>query len=250
MFSKGTEKKKLSIDFEVSNHNLMTRFARNHNMTNSAIVNYLVEHMLKLSSETKKKFAGVSVEQLDVYKEIYSNCDGYEKQKIEEQISVLQDLILFFTDGKGYVENEVEKMNKIEIDRGYVIFPKDWIVVQTAEPKGCRYVGVIEVRNGKKYNVPHYLFFSEVPIMELAKFQEEDILSKCARRYPDFGRILDMQVEPAYDENKHMLNAELFMEAPTIGIFQVPTYGEDTSFPAGAMVVRTEESKNSKNSII
>lgn len=243
MLKRNQEKKKLSIDFDVENYNAMQEFSQKHRMTNSSIVNYLVNHFLRLSHKTKIKFAKATAEQIDTLKKSFATCQEYEAIELEEQISVLQDLLLFFTDGKGYVEDEPQKMKKTEIQNGYVIFPTDWIVVDDSNAKYCDYVGVIEVRNGKSYNAPHFVFFSEFPINKLTDSLKDTILRKCELVHPDFRKIRSMQLEPVYGDNNEILNADLWMKAPIIGFFQIPTYGKDSSFPAGAMVVKSTSSQ-------
>lgn len=233
---KSDEKKKLSIDFELDNYKLMSAFASRFHMTNSGVVNYLIEHFVQLTPEAKDDFAKVASEHLASQKRIFSECDDYEEEAVAKQISILEDLVLFFTDGKGLPEKD--KMKKIEINGGYAIFPADWVVVDEARAKNCKHVGVVEVRNGAKYKCPHFVLFSEVPIGDFDSNLWDMYLNRCEIKHPDFRRIRAMQLEPVYDENNILLNAELWEQAPTIGIFSMPTYGQDTSFPAGAMIVR------------
>lgn len=239
MFSKNIEKKKLSVDFEIQNYNLLTTFGEKYKMSNSQIINYLIEHFLKLSGDSKNEFAANTKIQIDSLKKIYSECQEFEANQVSQNISLLEDLLLFFTDGKGYRENEVEKMKRIEMLDSYVVIPNDWIVVENKNPQDCKYAGVIEIRNSTTYNMPHLLFFCEVPIIELTTIEEERILSACEVCYPDFKKIRTMQVKPVYDENKNILNSELWEKAPTIGLFPIHIFGEDNTFPCGSMIVRT-----------
>lgn len=238
MFGKNSEKKKLSIDFEMENYNLMVEFGNRYRMSNSQIINYFIEHFLKLSIESKKEYAKNTAKQIESLKKIYSDCQEFESTKIAQQISLLEDLQLFFTDGKGYRENEVEKMKRIEMLESYIIFPQDWIIIMNKEPQNCKYAGVVEIRNSSAYHMPHLLFFSEIPIYQLSAIEEEMILSTCEIFYPDFKKIRSMQVKPVYDENKVMLNMDLWNKAPIIGLFPINVYGKDSTFPCGAMIVR------------
>ena len=234
--TKSEEKKKLSIDFELDNYRLMSEFASKFRMPNSGVVNYLIEHFIQLAPEVKNDFAKVAAEQLEAKKRMLSECDGFEAEAVAKQISVLEDLVLFFTEGKGLLEKDV--MKKVEIDGGYAIFPADWVIVDEARAKNCKYVGVVEVRNGAKYRCPHFVLFSEIPIGDFDSNLWDAYLNRCEVRYPDFRRIRAMQLEPVYDENNQILNGELILQAPHIGIFPMPVYGRDVAFPAGAMVVK------------
>lgn len=238
MFGLNEEKKKLSIDFELSNYNVMGAFAKKHKMGNSSVINYLVEHFLQLAPDIKRKLAKAVYEALEEYKAKYAECEPYEEKEIEKQIGILRDLEMFFTNGKGY--SEEEKMKKVVIDGGYAIFPSDWVCIDEENAHNCKYVGVIEIQNGKEYNVPHFVFFSEFPINDIRGSLEDDLYLKIELKYPKFKNVRAMQVEPLYDEDNNLLNGELWRKAPTIGTFTMPTYGVHNSFPAGAMIVRNE----------
>lgn len=239
LLSKSSEKKKLSIDFNITNYDIMQKFGHHHNLTNSATVNYLISLFLQLSPTIKKRFAQSTFKSIQDLKKAYISCQEYKKLEIEKEIETLTDLLMFFTDGKGYVEEEKESMIKVDIKHGYVIFPKNWIVIDLQNSCNCAYVGVIEMKNSDAYNAPHILFFSPIPIGEIDSNFKENLFVKCEKEYPDFRRIRAMQIEPVYGENNEILNGDLWMKAPIIGIFAIPTYGEDYEFPAGAMIVRT-----------
>ena len=51
---------------------------------------------------------------------------------------------------------------------GTFVFPPDWLEVDLDKALESPYVGVIEMRNGYKYNVPHFFFHSKKPIQELS----------------------------------------------------------------------------------
>lgn len=241
MFGLNEEKKKLSIDFEMNNYNVMGAFGKKHKMGNSSIINYLVEHFLQLAPDVKRKLSKATHEALEEYKAKYAECEPYEEKEIEKQIGILRDLELFFTNGKGYADEE--KMKKVQIENGYALFPSDWVCIDEDNAKNCQYVGVIEVMNGKEYNMPHFVFFSEFPINEIRGDSEDELYDKVENEFPKFKNIRAMQVEPVYDEDHNILNAELWRKAPTIGIFSMPTYGVHSSFPAGAMIVLNETPK-------
>lgn len=240
MFKK-PDKKKISIDFTEENYKIITEFAKKFNESNSSIVNYLISHFLPLDQTAKRMLARACMDSMEKEKQQFSSLGEYAKEEAHKRIKMYEDLILFFTEGKGYVLGVENAMRKIEILDGYVIFPNDWILIENQKPKDSRYVGVVEVKNGEEYNMPHFVFFSSNPIAERTNIEEEDILVGCQFAHPEFGKIKAMQVEPVYDENKIMINAELWKRSPLIGMFSIPTYGKDTLFPQGAMIVKGDK---------
>lgn len=129
--------------------------------------------------------------------------------------------------------------NLLSIADGFVFFPSKWVVVKNNIHENCRYVGTVEVRNGASYNVPHFLFFSKTPINRMGNKEKEKIMTACTEAYPAFKEILERQVQAEFDEKCKLTNAEQLLLAPTVGLFQIPIFGESPEFPAGAMVVRT-----------
>lgn len=240
MLIKIPKKKKLSIDFDMENYELLVQFASKQKISNSQVINFLIENLLSLSTEAKKQYAKSTTEQLGLLRQKYSGCQEFEANETERQIAILQNLLSFFSEQKDFdTETECEKnMKRIEMINSFVIFPTDWVVANLIEAKDCNYAGVVEVRNGKRYNMPHILFFSEKPIVELSKDEEEKILDTCAACYPPFSQIRTQQVEPVYDDNNIMINSDTWNSAPTIGIFAIGEYGKALSFPAGAMIIR------------
>lgn len=127
----------------------------------------------------------------------------------------------------------------LPIADGFVFYPSEWIVIKNDIRESCRYVGTVEVRNGTRYNAPHFLFFSKTPVNRIESEEREKIMTACTEVYPAFRKILKHQIEPQYNENNKLINGEQLISAPTVGLFQIPTYGEASDYPAGAMVVRT-----------
>lgn len=131
------------------------------------------------------------------------------------------------------------QMMKIKIRDGHVIVPKGWVILAGLDPKECDHVGVVEVRNGARYNTPHFVFFSTRPLED---FQDEDyerVNEECIKAFPDFEKILGAQVEPKIDKDNNILNREEFLDAPNVGYFPILDSGLDPDrYPSGAMVIR------------
>lgn len=72
----------------------------------------------------------------------------------------------------------------------------------------------------------------------------------CISSDANFQTILDKQVDPIMDPEHpgHQLNADEWMAAPTIGYFNIyehgdPKFGHNYEPPAGAQIVRTNETE-------
>lgn len=231
-------KKKVSIDFTEDAYQLLSERAQKIGVSNSVLVNFLVETFLGMSDTQKKWLVRFCIERLrDENNKVVSN--DFEIQERTRKIKQYSDIINFFA--KYDKTMVLENMDKIDMANGYIIYPEDWIVLDYQKPEWCEYAGVVSIRNNHVYNVPIFLFFSDTKIKDLSKDEEEAIYRKCIGKYPDFRKILTMQVTLAYDSEGNLLNGELWDKAPTIGIFQIAEYGKDNVYPYGAMVVPEDE---------
>lgn len=232
-------KKKISIDFSPANHEKLVKFVENYPgiTSSSAAINYLVTVFADLPTQIRDTLAKACHDAIKEEEALFSGRGSFEKEEATRRMGLYREIILFVTQQQGYTTRE-KIMNKIEIKNGHAIIPEDWIVVKNINPLSCEHVGVIEVRNGEKYNAPHIVFFSYKPINQLSDAERDDIIEKCICHYPKLGKLKAMQIEPVFDKDRNIINAEQYMAAPAIGLFAIPIYGTMTAFPEGAMIVR------------
>lgn len=143
---------------------------------------------------------------------------------------------------------QTEQMVKYDIADGYVTVPANWIVANPRDALNCRYVGVVEVKNGhlfnKPYGAPHILFFSKIPINQISETDRNRLFARCISCWPDFIRVLDMQIEPEYDSSGRMTNSDKWSEAPKADIFPIlesTEYYYSAKPPFGATIIRTKQ---------
>lgn len=227
-------KKKVSIDFTEEAYQLLSENAQRIGISNSTLINFLVETFLAMDDIEKKQWIQFCFERLREMNDTVASSD-FEIQERKRKIEQYSNIINFFAEQDK--TKVFENMNKIEMAKGYVIYPDDWIVLDYQKPEWCEYAGVVSIRNNHVYNVPIFLFFSNTKIKDLSEEEEADIFRKCEEKYPDFKKILAMQVTLAYDSEGRLLNGELWDKAPTIGIFHIAEYGKNENYPYGAMVI-------------
>ena len=233
-------KKKVSIDFSEKAYQLLAEYTQKMRISNSALINFLLENFLSMGDEEKKQWTEFCIEVLKKENDIRpSISNDFEIRAQNRKIERYCNFIDFFATQKDL--KVFENMEKIHMENGYIIYPNDWIVINYREPEKCKYAGAVAIRNSHEYNVPIFLFFSDIKIKELSEYDENEIYRRCKEKYPDFERILAMQVIPAYNSEGKMLNAELLDKAPMIGIFQISEYAKNDVYPYGAMVVPEDE---------
>lgn len=247
MLEKGKKKKKLSVDFDFKIYNRMLQYTNNNGISNGGLINFFIENLLELDQDSKRMFSKAIINYVHELDLKISSAAEVEGVFISNQKKALLNLLDFFSDGKGMPEEkkpvQSNAMARIDIKNGYAIFPKDWVILNNMDPKKASNVGVVEVRHGSKYNIPHFVFFLDKPL-EMMNDQDYNLINQeCIEAFPKFEEIINHQVQPEYDDNHQLLNRELWLSAPKIGYFPILDFeGEDAGYyPCGAMVYRYEK---------
>ena len=135
---------------------------------------------------------------------------------------------------------------------GYALFPKEWIVLNEEDAASSKYAYVFEGRNGEKYGVPHFIYFSEIcyydrPARDAVCEEIKDLVRKHSRACDNAFRH---QVEARYEEDEDghsvFVNMDEWDRSFVPGVFHLPidgasylfshTYTRDYLF--GAHIVR------------
>ena len=242
MFKK-ENKKKVSIDFYET---VLDKLIKYRNKTaapsNSAAVNYVLDATLNLSDDVKETLAQCCAAQIHSLYQDLKTSGEFGRHKAEYSKNEYKKLIDFFTDGKGIVPKQTAYMKKVNIIDGYVIFPDDWIITKYQNPENCKYVGVVETKNGAKYNTPHFIVFSTKPIHEMTDSECDEIFHYCCIEHPQFKQIIEKNIPLQYDRFHNVLNSKEWEKAPHPAIFAINDYGQpESAYPFGAMIVRNQK---------
>lgn len=178
-------------------------------------------------------------------------AESYKRAELMEITQKYLDIATYLNDGKELSLADIsttQLMQKIPLKNGLLICPKSYVIVNPEEASVMEYACVIECQNSKRYNIPHYLIFCDRKYgSDYDNAYQDMLLKKLLAKDPDFTRIMDAQVKPISDpESKgKLLNAAAYMEAPTIGIFNVyehgdPRYPVDYQAPDGTEIIRSK----------
>lgn len=247
------DKKKVSIDFLQPLYQRLNDTAKEQGVSNSKIVNMLVDLFLQLSPDVACDIGTYCHQKYQSERIAAAALTGFAQQDKLLAADQYQRLSEYF----GYnVAPTDQKMRRIYLKEGYALVPDDWIVLNDviAPADQCMYAGIVESRNCEKYQIPHFVFFSDYKYSaDYPADLEEKVYTQCAAIYPDFRRLYNMQ-RPIPDESRTdpeglKLISE-WMEAPGFGLFHLVEKGDphywnkyrpDYDPPYGAMIVRDDK---------
>lgn len=257
------EKKKMSIDFTLPEHRLLKDYADNRNESSSSIVNSLVGTFLPLKPSVKQKLCDFCMEQYGESIKELQNASSFDEQDAAIEGAQWLNLGRYFklTDAES-AELKNTNMKRVMLKDGYLIIPKDFIVLKDtiAPAEECMYAGVVEAKNWSKFGIPHFVFFSNY---KYARDYDDELETKvyeaCEKEFPSFKKFFNMQVQmPKLESPKDWQDPEFLKKmeewdtAPTFGLFNLvekddPHYWNSINPnyepPFGAMIVRTNDTE-------
>ena len=239
-------KKKVSIDFKEPEYALLATRAKDEGKSNSALVNSLISLFYRVSPDVAKKIGSFCREQYMQETALLETLSGFERDEAQKRANQYKNLASYF--GYDTTADTDTGMAITFLKEGYVIYPKDWIVLEDVfgPADSCMYAGVVECRNADRYGIPHFLYFcDEQYSKDYSDDMQARIYAACAKAYPAFKEYYNMQL-PA--PNQGDLEAlEKWNTSPSFGLFHLVVKGDpfywheyDPEYkpPYGAMIVR------------
>lgn len=240
-------KKKVSIDFSEPEYKLMVEKAKKEGKSNSAVINSLVSLILRLSPDVADMIGSYCYEEYQKETAKLEQQSGYERNETQKRADQFYTVSSYF----GIDRDSYKKKTGMcftFLKNGYVTYPKDWIILENVfgPTDDCMYAGCVECRNAGKYNIPHFIFFcNQKYANEYSDEMVEKIYAACARAYPEFKKLFNMQVPNPNLKSQESLKK--WNDAPCFGIFHIiekddPLYWHNGQPnykpPYGAMIVR------------
>lgn len=261
-------KKRLSIDFDNATYSALENYTDPEkfpkwtdptNLTKGYIINDAVKNLVSLNGKTANELYAFCAKQAQIHEknarpvntsqfsesaEINSQFSKDEELEIANQFRNLAHMYSHYAAFPSSIEPKIKDMKRIDIQNGYVVFPKDWILIDWNNPATSQNAFVIEVVDEKnQYQMPHFLFFDES--MKTVEAQKNKIFEKAAEAYPRFRKILKLEVEPVYGEEddkgfRKILNPDEYLNAPKSLIFKIADAGNELimNYPYNAKVYR------------
>lgn len=210
------------------------------------VVDMMADFCLNVNSSVAEELSGFCKERAEAAERELSELRGGAMTSLHSaEIKGRRDYFEALADHMGRFvlpatgEDDVSVMRRLDMfGEAYVVFPdaEDWIVVNEENAPQCGNVFVLEVRNSSKYNVPHFIYFSNADSCAI-----DEMADAVEPVWPKIREIQNMKVEPALDKNGKLLNQEEWAASPVMGVFKIldsTAYGRFHEAPYGMMVYR------------
>jgi len=237
---------KKTIDLTDDTCNLMIQTRAEYELkSDSALVNMLLQTFCSLPQHVKDELADACSKMFECEKRKL-NIGDYSDDARRCTLTKLEKMYWFFSRGKNLdtpTAGESQK-RKVRLANGIVEFPSDWVELNYCKPECSLYAGVVEIKDGPRYNLPHFIFYSSKPINELSQEDCDTINELCCELYPIMRDVLNMHQDMKYDENGKISNLQDLKYIPFVGHFQIPFYGDplygmnEENYPCRAFVKR------------
>ena len=228
------QKIKRTIEFTATNYGLVKEKAKKEKTTFGRYVNYLIVLTLDIPEEVKSELSVFSSASLNETIQHSESKSRYINELSREMQMHYKKMELFWCNNQRAAFDGHKSMKKIDMKDGYIIYPSDWVVLEDVlrDPKESSRASVVEVYNGRRYGMPHFLLFSNIAKNESYTEDEFKIIeAACLRANSRFADVLKDE-QSMVDEEK-----------PVVGVFNIiatddPYYDEFDTPPFGCKIIR------------
>ena len=240
---------KFSMDLSGDNKIAMDNMTEKFGMKYGPFLNFLIKKLCRMPDSMKQAFIAFCLQKCSEINDRLANAEGFEKKDLEEEKNSYLEMARIFNGGTPVEFSEEDPtMKKYMMEDGVLIVPKDWIILNPELEGKCRYAGVVECRNHLKYDIPHFVFFTDIQYAcDYDKHYTENIYELCTEKWSRFKEIRDKEVKLIPDPEKpgRYINEEEHLASPVIGLFHILRNDDehyDDDPPYGAVIVNTEVS--------
>lgn len=240
-----TEKKKMSFDIEMSNLKWLKETADSAGVKVAPMLNSLIKIFAGSPSDFRhKEYVYCCNRVIQLQNEIEIITGSYERRKVEDEISWYVELGKLYSGNMNLTAEEMSMLDKdkISLKEGYAVIPDDWIVLNRNQAPDKMYACVVEFRNWEKFDIPHFVYFTDT---EMGRdYDTKEINRLCNELWPQFNDMLAKQVKPRRDPtDNHIVNSSEWSASPHVGYFPLEVYESKEELakdhpPFGAYILR------------
>lgn len=242
---------KFTLNVMGDNKEVLDKLTENYMLKYGPMINKIISTFCRMPKNVRTVIENACLAEYErLTTEIeYTEENSYHREPLEKERDFYMEILKLIHGGDYQFAKETgrpSRMIKIKLLDGYLLMPSDWIVVNPESAEKCRYAVVLECRNHIKYEVPHFVFFTNHKnASEYTDYMEKEFFSLCRKVWPRFSEIQELskrnKLVPDPDNKGQYINIKEHLAAPIIGLFHIEEQGERTwgEPPYGAMIIRT-----------
>lgn len=240
LIKRQTEKMKRSVDLAVGTDEAVDRFRklvekRGTRLSRGTVIDIVLNAVLSLSPEQAFHLLEKSRSQFESAKKMLDATNSEDEASYNEAKAICKHweniIELFEILADDYVKPN--PMRKIRMRGRSLVIPesRDWVVVNPDSAPYSTVATIVEVRNGAKYNMPHFVYF------ENGEMTTREIDRAILTVFPDYQIVLDNKVDIQVDSRGEYINLDEWANAPTPGYFPAQTNNSTTGNPYGVVII-------------
>lgn len=207
--------KKISADLDEKSLKILQWMKKQYGRSYGETIRLLLRIFANPSADTQKRLLELLTAELERIDKARQNVLGeVEKSSLDRQYNEIMEIARYYNGGHHIsVGNEdLSRMQRVEIKGGYVLCPKDWKILNAEESEDCDRARIIEVHD--ESNTHFVMLCTKKPVdsKEILKMQE---LCKAIRPEANRFSVNEMYIDgdPAYEEGyKPPYGAKIVLE--------------------------------------
>lgn len=245
---------KFSVVAGGKNKKILDRLVEKYDFKYSPMMNKIISTFCDMSPTIKPVIeSAVMNEYRRLTKELENNHDPFYVNAFKRDLSNCEDILRIMNGGEyDLLDNSEEEspMKKVKLRNGFLIIPKDWIVVNPDDALHSKYAFVMECKNHIKYGVPHFIYLTNEN--RCSTDMEKHFRELCRIKWNKFKEIEELEKKNKLvadpDNPNEYLNTKEYLAAPIMGFFPIEEQVERLRLdgeepPFGAIIVRTSDSE-------
>ena len=241
---------KFTLNVSGKNKEILDQLTENYSCKYGPLINKIIETFCCMPTGVKKAIEHACLEQYNkIATELDHTSDEFHRKDLEKSLESSLDILRLINGGIYDIsvsQKEISNTKKLKISDGYLIVPKDWIIINPEDAERHKYAAVLECRNSFTYGIPHFVYLTDYRSADQYTREFEKIfIEKCRQIWPKFKEIEEMnrknQLVPDPEDPNQYLNMEAYLTSPIIGLFSIDEQGDSLTdeYPYGAMIVRS-----------
>jgi len=231
---------KFTVDIGGENKKILDDLTENLNIKYGPAVNLIISTFCGMPKMIRQEFKDFCLRRYGEISNSITEAGEFERQSLREKRNYYLQMLKVLNGGKD-ISKEDLMMQKIPLKKGYLLCPRDWVILNPERAKDSLYAGCVECKNSRRYQIPHLLFFCDY---KYTQDYPEEFLQKvngmCIKAWPRFQSVIADQIPliPDLTGKTDYVNKVDYLNSPVIAYYSIWEKEEMEDTPFGATIIR------------